>query len=83
MPTFEEGFAEVESAADSVLGASNELARIARQMKKAAQEGNIAALRRASERLDDALAVLRQNTLNAAAAWPFTSDHLPAGQLRR
>ena len=74
MPTFEEGFKEVESAADSVLGASNELTRITRQLKKAAQEGNIAALRRASERLDDALAVLRQNTLNAAAAWPFASD---------
>ena len=35
MPTFEEGFATAEIAADSVLKALNEAASIARQLRKA------------------------------------------------
>ena len=52
MPTFEEGFAAAESAADSVLDALNEATRLARQLRKASQDGNIAAIRRLTERLD-------------------------------
>ena len=51
MSTFEQGFAEVERAADSVLRALSDQAKQARQLKKAAQQGNIAAMRRLSERV--------------------------------
>ena len=74
MPTFEEGFATAESAADSVLKALNEAASIARQLRKASQDGNIAAVRRQSERLDGAVNLIRQEVANASTAWPFTAE---------
>ena len=74
MPTFEDGFAASETAADSVLNALNEATRIARQLRKASQDGNIAAVRRLSERLDPAVNLIRQEVANAATAWPFTAE---------
>ena len=74
MPTFEEGFMTAEKAADSVLNALNEATRIARQLRKASQDGNIAAVRRLSERLDPAVNLIRQEVANASAAWPFTAE---------
>ena len=74
MPTFEEGFATAESAADSVLEALNEAASIAWQLRKASQDGNIAAVRRQSERLDGAVNLIRQEVANASTAWPFTAE---------
>ena len=49
MPTFEQGFADAEKAADSVLKSLNDFTRLAKQLRKAAQEGNIAAVRRTGE----------------------------------
>ena len=74
MPTFEEGFSAAESAADSVLTTLNEAAGIARRLRKASQDGNIAAVRRESERLDSVVNVIRQVVANTSAAWPFTAD---------
>ena len=74
MSTFEEGFAAAENAADSVLKAFGSVSTLARQMRKAAQDGNIAAVRRASERLQASLSLIRQEVANAAGAWPFTPD---------
>ena len=74
MSTFEEGFAAAENAADSVLKAFGSVSMLARQMRKAAQDGNIAAVRRASERLQDSLGLIRQEVANAAESWPFTPD---------
>ena len=74
MDTFEEGFAAAESAAESVLKALNEAAGIARQMRKASQDGNIGAVRRQGERLDSAVNLIRQEVANASTAWPFTPD---------
>ena len=74
MSTFEEGFAAAENAADSVLKAFGSVSTLARQMRKAAQDGNIAAVRRASERLQDSLSLIRQEVANTADAWPFTPE---------
>ena len=74
MRTFEEGFAATESAADSVLKTLNDAAGIARQLRKAGQDGNIAAVRRQAERLDLVVNAIRQEIANASAAWPFTTD---------
>ncbi len=74
MSTFEEGFAAAEYAADAVLKTLGDVSRLTRQMRKAAQDGNIAAVRRTSERLQDSLNLIRQEVVNAADAWPFTPD---------
>ena len=74
MPTFEQGFADAENAADSVLKALNSVSTLARQLRKAARDGNIAAVRRTSERLQDGLNLIRQEVSNAANAWPFTPE---------
>ena len=74
MPTFEQGFADAENAADSVLTALNSVSALARQLRKAAQDGNIAAVRRSSERLQDGINLIRQEVANAADAWPFTPE---------
>ena len=71
MPTFEEGFSAIESAADSVLSALNEAAAIARQLRKASQDGNIAAIRRLADRLNASANVIGQTVSNASTAWPF------------
>ena len=74
MPTFEEGFAATESAADSVLDAMNEATRLARQLRKASQDGNIAAIRRLADRLEASANVISQAASNAATAWPFPEE---------
>ena len=74
MSTFEEGFAAAESAADSVQKTLSDVTRLARQMRKAAQDGNIAAVRRTSERLQDSVGLIQQEVANAADAWPFEPD---------
>ncbi len=74
MTTFEEGFAATEKAADSVLNTLNETSKLARQLQKAAQDGNIAAVRRLTPKLQESLGVIRQEVGNAAQAWPFTPD---------
>ena len=74
MPTFEEGFAAAENAADSMLKALGDVATLARQLRRASQDGNIAAIRRTSERLDANVNRIRQEAANAANAWPFTEE---------
>ncbi len=74
MATFEEGFAATESAADSALDALNEATRIARQLRKASQDGNIAAIRRLTDRLESTSKAVGQAASNAAAAWPFPEE---------
>ena len=74
MPTFEQGFADAEKAAESVLTALNSVSTLARQMRKAAQDGNIAAVRRSSERLQEGLNLISQEVANAGNAWPFTPE---------
>ena len=74
MSTFEEGFSAAETAADAVLACLSEAASVARQLRKASQEGNIAAVRRHSERLSAMTGRMGQEINNAASAWPFTAD---------
>ena len=74
MSTFEEGFQAAETAADSVLKSLNEAAGIARQLRKASQDGNIGAVKRQGERLDTVVNLIRQEVANASTAWPFTPE---------
>jgi hypothetical protein len=71
MATFEQGFAETERAAAATVQATKTLSSIALQMQKAAQAGNIPAIRRLAERLRNASAAARQEAANLADVWPF------------
>ncbi len=74
MSTFEQGFAETERSAESTMKAASAVATIAKQLHKAARHGDIAAIRRLSERLAVATEAARQEVGAARTSWPFTPD---------
>ncbi len=74
MNSFEQAFTDTERAADSTLKSATDLVKLARQLQKAAKEGNITALKRAQGRLETQLSDLRQTVANAAQAWPFGDE---------
>ena len=74
MSTFEQGFADTERSAESSVKAASTVAAIAKQLHKAARQGDIAAIRRLTERLATAAEAARQEVGNARTAWPFSPD---------
>ena len=74
MVSFEQAFSDSERAADSTLKSAADLTKQVRALKKAAQTGNIAAVKRSQDRLDEALGALRQEVVNAISSWPFDDD---------
>ena len=74
MDTFEGAFNEVERAADAVLQILAEQSKLVRQLKKAAHDGNIVAIKRFAERLPSGADTVGQAAVNAAQAWPFTEE---------
>jgi hypothetical protein len=74
MDNIEQAFQDVEGAANSASKASNDLAKLANQMKKAAMDGNINGIRRASERMNDLLSSVRQEVGNAIAEWSYPEE---------
>ncbi len=74
MTTFEQGFEEAERAADAASKAVGSLLAATKQLKKAARDGDTAAIRRSSERLGLAMDAVRQEVVNARGSWPFGED---------
>ena len=74
MTCFEQAFGDAERAADSTLKSAAEVASLTRKIQKAATVGDIAAMKRAHGRLDDALDTLRQAVANTVASWPFRDE---------
>lgn len=74
MLSFELAFSDTERAADSTLKSAANLIKQVRALKKAAQTGNIAAVKRSQDRLDEALGTLRQEVANTTSSWPFEDD---------
>lgn len=72
--TFERGFADVERAATAAELASKGVLAAAKQMHKAAVEGDIGKIRKASDRLESALEAARQEVSNARSAWPYSPE---------
>jgi hypothetical protein len=70
--TFERAFSEAERSAAAAAKAGSGIVAAAKQMQKAAQEGDIAKLRRAAESLGTATDSARQDVANARTAWPFS-----------
>ena len=74
MISFEEAFGDTERAADSTLKSATDLTKQARALKKAAQTGNIAAIKRAQGGIHEALSILAQDVENASSSWPFRDE---------
>jgi len=74
LTTFERGFADVERAAAAAAKVCGTLVTLAKQMQKAALDGDIIKIRKMSERLAAALDATRQEVANARSAWPFTPE---------
>jgi len=72
--TFEAGFADTERAAVVTAKAVATLAAAARQLQKAASDGDLLKMRKACERLSTTLESTRQEVGNARSAWPFTPE---------
>lgn len=83
MAGFEQAFDDVERAAEAAQKAAARLASTANALKKAAQAGNVAAIRRGPDRLGEAMEEARQEVERAAASWPFSeseeADYLKDG----
>ncbi len=74
MATFEQGFAAVETAAGAAAASAAEMTKAARRLLKAAQDGNIAQIRRTAAQLTDTAAVVTEHVNRAATSWPFAAD---------
>ena len=78
MATFEQGFGAVEASAEAAAVEAAELTKTARKLLKAAQEGNIAHIRRQSEQLLASLAAVNDQVHQAVKSWPFAASEEPA-----
>lgn len=74
MVSFEQAFSDTERAADSARESSRRLGLQAGALARAAKTGNVAAIRRAQDRLLDALDELRQEVANAASSWALVPE---------
>jgi hypothetical protein len=72
--TFEGGFADTERAASAAGRGVSILGEAVKQLKKAAANGDLNKMRRASDRLVTILESTRQDVLNARSAWPFSQE---------
>ncbi len=69
--TFETGFADTERAAIAAGKAVAALSGAAKQLQKAAVEGDIVRIRKTAERLTSVLETTREEIGKAQVAWPF------------
>ena len=74
MGQLENEFSNTDGAAASTLRATNNLASLIKQMQKAAQQGNIAALKKSIERLKETIGIVQTEVQNAGNAWMMTED---------
>ncbi len=83
MTRFEQAFDDAEKAAEAARKAAARLVSGANALKKAAQTGNIATIRREQGKLSETLEAARQEVDCAAASWPFSeseeTDYLKDG----
>jgi hypothetical protein len=72
--SFEQGFEDVERAAQATLLAAKTIERVAKDLIKAASEGDLAKLRKTTERLAQSNELLAQEVANTHDAWPFSAE---------
>ncbi len=76
MDGFEQALGGVESAAADALSAVREVAKVARQLEKAARVGNVKALKRSQDRIEDAMNALNRAAGQAVLSWPFEDQEV-------
>ena len=74
MNSLEKALRETEEAAGVAVKAASRVMSQARAMVKAAQTGNIAAIRRAGQNLDDAVLKLNDEAADACESWVFGEE---------
>lgn len=74
MDSFEQAFSDTERAATTTRLSAEKLVSQAKQLQKAAKEGNIAAIKRVQSRLNSDLDALRQEVVNTVEIWPFGEE---------
>ena len=74
MDGFEQAFASAEEAAAGTVRSAGNLSKLAKQLEKAAKEGNIAGIKRAQSRFGAALEELSRVIDNASSSWPFGEE---------
>ena len=74
MDGFEQAFASVEEAAMTTVQSAGSLAKLAKQLEKAAKEGNIGTIKRTQGRFGAALEELGKAVDVAVASWPFGDE---------
>jgi len=72
--TFEDAFSNAEQAAAAALRATMLVAAAAKQMQKAAREGDIGKLQKTAEQLVSANDTARQAIFNAKSSWRFSHE---------
>ena len=74
MAGFEQAFSDAEKAAEAAQKAAADLGRIANALRRAAQKGTIAAVRREQSKLGAALEALQGSVSEARSCWPFSEE---------
>lgn len=74
MGQFEQAFADAEEAAAGAVKSAASLGRLAKQLEKAAQAGNITAIRREQAKFSTALEELNHAVEGAVSSWPFLEE---------
>lgn len=74
MPTFEQGFASVEAAAETAESAAKALAATARKLRRAAQDGTLSKVRQETGQLAEDLLAASETVRHATSSWPFAES---------
>ena len=72
--SFEKACTDAKRLADSAVQASTKLLQASKELAKAADEGDIAKLHKATDKLATAMAAARQDVTNAASGWPLSPE---------
>jgi len=74
MNSLEEAFDHSEQAATAVQKSASKVASLARSMAKAANTGNISAIKRCQQNMNETLAALKDEVAKASVCWPFSQE---------
>lgn len=75
MPTFEQGFSDLEKATGELIKSATRFTTICKQLQKVASDGVLSKLPKLTEKLTNAVESLRSEVDHTMTAWPFSPEH--------
>lgn len=72
--SFEQACVEAKRLADAAVQANTKLLQASKELAKAADDGDIAKLHKASDKLASAMVAARQDVSNATTCWPLSAE---------